>query len=102
MNFPQVSSKYLPAGFADRGSPVQGESCRIETYGCSFLQLDLGTIDQVVRCANLPLAEVANAVRLLRTKGCLELVGDRLRIRTLWYRAVVRSLRRSHLLPDAV
>ena len=56
--------------------------------------------DQIVRCANLPTAEVANAVRLLRAKGCLETIGDRLRIRTLWYRAVVRSLRRNHLLPD--
>jgi len=64
----------------------------------AVLQLELATEGTVALCTDLRQGDVADALRVARTRGLIEPAGERLRISLHWYRAVTQSLRRRHLL----
>lgn len=63
----------------------------------AVLQLELASERDVARCTDLRQADVADALRVARTRGLVEPAGDRLRVSLHWYRAATQSLRRRHL-----
>ena len=62
------------------------------------LQLELASEQDIVRCTDLHPADVADALRVARGRGYTEAIGPYIRISPRWYRAVIRFLRRQHLL----
>ena len=67
----------------------------------SVVQLGLAIELDVVRCTDLHPADVSDALRAARTRGLIELDGQRYRVSQHWYRAVTAVLQRHHLLMRA-
>lgn len=62
-------------------------------------QLEVAREEDVVACTELRAAEVADALRLARSRGYVEPVDGSIRLSLHWYRAVDFALQRRHLLP---
>lgn len=64
----------------------------------TLMQLTESDVKTVAACSNLPEPQTRDWVELGLRRGYLEVVGERVRISWLWFRAVRTLLRRQHLL----
>lgn len=64
----------------------------------TIVQLDLALEADVVQCTGLHPADVADSMRMGRSRRYLEVVDGRVRIDLHWYRGITQVLQRQHLL----
>jgi len=64
----------------------------------TVVQLDLAVEEDLVSCTDLSPAEVADALRATRVHGYIDGNGHLFEIDLHWYSAIIRILRRKHLL----
>jgi hypothetical protein len=66
----------------------------------AIVQLELATADEIADCTQLPLPDVADAIRFSVAHGYVEPTSGRYRLSWAWYRTITRVLMRQHLLVD--
>ncbi len=64
----------------------------------AMVQLGLALESDIVECTHLDPTDVADALRLARSRRYVEKAGNRQRVTLPWYRAVTQVLQRRHLL----
>ncbi|MEM6292281.1 MAG: AAA family ATPase [Myxococcota bacterium] len=64
----------------------------------AVVQLELATAAQVAECTQLPVADVADAIRFSVARGYVEPKAGRFRLSWAWYRTITTVLTRQHLL----
>ncbi len=64
----------------------------------AIVQLELATATQVAECTQLPVADVADAIRFSVARGYVEPQAGRFRLSWAWYRTITTVLTRQHLL----
>jgi hypothetical protein len=63
-----------------------------------IIQLDVANEAELASCTQLPLADVADAIRFASSHGYVERVGRRVRVTWGWYRTITAVLIRQYLL----
>ena len=64
----------------------------------AIVQLELASPEEVADCTQLPVADVADAIRFSVAHGYVEPTSGRFRLSWTWYRTITRVLTRQHLL----
>ncbi|MCR9160607.1 MAG: ATP-binding protein [bacterium] len=64
----------------------------------AIVQLELASPDEVADCTQLPVPDVADAIRFSVAHGYVEPTSGRYRLSWTWYRTITRVLSRQHLL----
>ena len=64
----------------------------------AIVQLEVASPEEVADCTQLPVPDVADAIRFSVVHGYVELTAGRYRLSWTWYRTITRVLTRQHLL----
>lgn len=64
----------------------------------AIVQLELASPEEVADCTQLPVPDVADAIRFSVSRGYVEPNSGRFRLSWTWYRTITRVLTRQHLL----